>query len=336
MVLFEVSDFDGCRDESPWIFVKWLNEIEQFFNQRSFSYATRVRFAKRKLIGRAQVFWEELKYMRFIKQEPGIIDWQNMKVKLQDEYLPQYFQAKYIPQSYYGNSQGQQGNLHYWNSQPIAPFEENKMSARLVSTPQPTQAPSSMAQALKNLEKEIQNTSTELKRINARLDIVEKSFQRKPNHLEEVASTFVQQEELKLEPKQQETKDSTLLDEEKPSRVLEDMQLDEVDKIATIVLSATEEKTRPFASLIPHINFVIQDIFSDVVEQQISLFSMLPKVISDLKQASSARILILRHIKTRGRVFSNQRRMMWNVQRDNYFNLVLFTSQLYFYWSIVF
>jgi hypothetical protein len=130
MVLFEVSDFDGCRDESPWIFVKWLNEIEQFFNQRSFSYATRVRFAKRKLIGRAQVFWEELKYMRFIKQEPGIIDRQDMKVKLQDEYLPQYFRAKYIPQSYYGNSQGQQGNLRYGNSQPIAPFEENKMSLK--------------------------------------------------------------------------------------------------------------------------------------------------------------------------------------------------------------
>ena len=27
---------------------------------------------------------------------------------------------------------------------------------------------------------------------------------------------------------------------------------------------------------------------------------------------------------------------MRNVQSDNYFNLVLFTSKLYFYWSIVF
>ena len=101
-----------------------------------------------------------------------------------------------------------------------------------------------------------------------------------------------------------------------PSRVLEDTQLDEVDKIATIVLSATEEKTRSFASLIPHINFVIPDIFSDVVEQQTSLFSMLPKVIPNLKQASSARILILRHFKTRVRVFSNQGRMMRNIQRE--------------------
>ena len=56
MILFEVIDFDGRRDESPWIFVKWLNEIEQFFDRRNFSYSTRVRFAKRKLIGRAKIF----------------------------------------------------------------------------------------------------------------------------------------------------------------------------------------------------------------------------------------------------------------------------------------
>ena len=126
-----------------------------------------------------------------------------------------------------------------------------------------------MAQTLKNLEKEIQNTFAELKRISTRLDIVKKSFQRKPTPLEEVASTFVQQEELMLEPKQQETKDSTLLDEEKvpqeseilegaydvnfnfdecatdqPSRVLEDMKLDEVDKIDTIVLSVTKKNSQ--------------------------------------------------------------------------------------------
>ena len=232
--------------------------------------------------------------MRFIKQELRITDWEDMKVKLQDEYLSPYFRAKYLPQSYYGNSQGQQGNLRYWNSQPIASFEENKLSARSVANPQSTLAPSSIAQTLKNLEKEIQNTFAELKRISTRLDIVEKSFQRKPTPLEEVASTFVQQEELMLEPKQQEMKDSSLLDEEKvpleseiledaydvkinsdecatnqPSRVIEDMKLDEVDKIDTIVLSATKEKPNPFASLIPSIDFVIPNIFSGVVNNKL-------------------------------------------------------------------
>ncbi len=31
MVPYEVPDFDGSKDESPWIFVKWLNEMEQVF-----------------------------------------------------------------------------------------------------------------------------------------------------------------------------------------------------------------------------------------------------------------------------------------------------------------
>jgi hypothetical protein len=104
------------------------------------------------------------------------------------------------------------------------------MSVHSVSNPQPTQAPSSMAQILKNLEQAIQNTSAEL----------------------------------------QQTKST-----DQPSRVLEDMNLDEVDKIETIVLSATKEKPSPFASLIPYIDFVIPDIFSGVVEQHTSLFSML-------------------------------------------------------------
>jgi hypothetical protein len=120
-----------------------------------------------------------------------------------------------------------------------------------------------------------------------------------------------------------------------PSKVLKDTKLTKVDKIDTIVLPPIEEKTSPFDSLIPHIDFVIPNIFSDVVEYQISLFSMLSKVIPDLKQASSVRILIIRHFKTQGRVFSNQRRMMRNVQRD-YFNLVLFTSQLYFIGQLYF
>ena len=71
--------------------------------------------------------------MHFIRQKPAITEWEDMKAKLKDEYLPQYFQAKYLPQSYYGNSQGQQDNMRHWNSQPIAQFEENKVSVRSVS-----------------------------------------------------------------------------------------------------------------------------------------------------------------------------------------------------------
>ena len=120
-----------------------------------------------------------------------------MKAKLQDEYLPPYFQEKYLPQSYYGNSQGQQGNTRYWSSQPIAPFKENTTNVCSISNPQPTQAPSFMAQTLKNLEQAIQNTSAELQRIHTRLVSSEVS------HIEDVASSmFVQEEEPIVELKQ--------------------------------------------------------------------------------------------------------------------------------------
>ena len=42
-----------------------------------------------------------------------------------------------------------------------------------------------------------------------------------------------------------------------------------------------------------------------MVEHQNFLFVVLSKVIPNLKQASSAKIVILRHFKTRGQVFSN-------------------------------
>ena len=82
--------------------------------------------------------------------------------------------------------------------------------------------------------------------------------------------------------------------------------------------------------LIPHINFVIPEEF-DMVEFKIFLFSMLRRVILDFKQVLLVNILILQRFRTRGRVFSNQRRMMWEMQEDYYLVLFMFSSQLYFY-----
>jgi hypothetical protein len=56
MVPYEVPDFDGSKDESPWIFVKWLNEMEQVFEWHNWVANAKVRCAKMKLINRARVF----------------------------------------------------------------------------------------------------------------------------------------------------------------------------------------------------------------------------------------------------------------------------------------
>ena len=82
--------------------------------------------------------------------------------------------------------------------------------------------------------------------------------------------------------------------------------------------------------LIPHIDFVIPNEF-DVVEFKVFLFPVLSKVIPDLKQVLLVIILILQCFKTRGRVFSNQRRVMRETQKDFYLILFIFASQLYFY-----
>ena len=50
----------------------------------------------------------------------------------------------------------------------------------------------------------------------------------------------------------------------------------------------------------------------------------------DLKQVLLVNILLLQCFKTRGRVFSNQRRMMRETQEDYYLVLFMFASQLYF------
>ena len=74
-------------------------------------------------------------------------------------------------------------------------------------------------------------------------------------------------------------------------------QLDEVDKIGTMVSSTVEEKTVLFATLHPNIDFVIPDIFMDVWVPKALLLSVLPKVISAFKHAFRAQILYFHTLK---------------------------------------
>ena len=103
--------------------------------------------------------------------------------------------------------------------------------------------------------------------------------------------------------------------------------LAEIDKMGTMVFSTTEDKPALFATLIPHIEFVIPDKFNDVMEFKAPLFSILSTVVPNLKQVLRVRILLLQHFKTRGRVFSNQGSMMREPHKD-YFILSYFILEL--------
>ena len=110
-----------------------------------------------------------------------------------------------------------------------------------------------------------------------------------------------------------------------PSMVHEDKQFAKVEKMDNILFPMVKDKIM----LIPHIDFVILKEF-DMVEFKVFLFSVLPKVIPNLKQVLLVSILILQRFRTRGRVFPNQKRMMRETQEDFYLVLFMFASQLYF------
>ena len=73
--------------------------MDQFFKQANFVDNKKVRYAKLQLRGKAQRFWVNLEYFRYMDYKPAISVWEDMKEKLCDEYLTPYYRAKYLPQS---------------------------------------------------------------------------------------------------------------------------------------------------------------------------------------------------------------------------------------------
>ena len=54
----EAPTFDGCLD--LWVFTDWLRQMDKFFDYYHWAENKRVRYARMKLIGRADLFWEDL------------------------------------------------------------------------------------------------------------------------------------------------------------------------------------------------------------------------------------------------------------------------------------
>jgi hypothetical protein len=172
-----------------------------------------------------------------------------MKANFWTIYAPQRSQQDCPSQFSYGNSQGRQAN---------------KVSVHSLSSP--TLSPawwSRLEQHVENLRKIIQDqTKASQKKTNnsgashTRDNSVEPSILSATIEVQDlqvptyVTSTFVHEEELIVEPTQQ---------------VFVEAQLDEVDKIGTMVSSTVEEKTVLFATLHPNIDFIIPDIFTDVM-----------------------------------------------------------------------
>ena len=159
MVILEAPYFDGCKN-NPRDFVNWMNGMEQFFEQANFADNIKVRYAKLKLRGGAQLFCEDLEYSHYIKYELAISVWEDMKEKLCDEYLLPYFRAKYLPQSHCDTFQ----------------VEANTMNPHSISYPQCTfeQSTKELKELFGKLMKGVQDMIAQMKQMKTQTDSIGK------------------------------------------------------------------------------------------------------------------------------------------------------------------
>jgi hypothetical protein len=85
-VRVDVPDFHGKLE--PYAFQDWITSLEDYFDWSGLSLDRRVRFVKMKLKGQARVWWQSVEEHLQRLRQPSISDWGEMKMKLQEKYLP--------------------------------------------------------------------------------------------------------------------------------------------------------------------------------------------------------------------------------------------------------
>ena len=90
----EAPTFDGCLD--PWVFTDWLRQIDKFFDYYHWAENKKMRYARMKLIGRADLFWEDLEDTLRRRREHPITDWLEMKDALSRNYLPPTYRSSLL------------------------------------------------------------------------------------------------------------------------------------------------------------------------------------------------------------------------------------------------
>lgn len=92
----EAPTFEGQLD--LWIFDRWTRDMDQFFGWYNLSENRRVRFAKMKLSGTAQLYWESVEESLIRRGQPPITDWVEMKTKLEEKNLPRSYRGNLLDQ----------------------------------------------------------------------------------------------------------------------------------------------------------------------------------------------------------------------------------------------
>ncbi|XP_017255857.2 transposon Ty3-I Gag-Pol polyprotein isoform X1 [Daucus carota subsp. sativus] len=90
----EIPEFSGSIQAEE--FVDWLNTVERIFEFKEVPENMKVKLVAIKLKGRASAWWEQLKLKRERRGKSKIVDWEKMKKKLKENFLPHnYVQAMF-------------------------------------------------------------------------------------------------------------------------------------------------------------------------------------------------------------------------------------------------
>lgn len=85
-VRVDVSNFFGNLD--PYAFQDWITALEDYFDWFGLFAERKVHFVRMKMKGQLSVWWQSVEEQLHRLHQPPILDWEEMKLKLQEKYLP--------------------------------------------------------------------------------------------------------------------------------------------------------------------------------------------------------------------------------------------------------
>ena len=86
--------FDGSLD--PRVYSDWEASMDRYFEWYEMTNFRRVRFAKMKLIGQAQTYWQNVESLLMQRHQPQVETWEEMKERLRQKYIPSTYRQRLV------------------------------------------------------------------------------------------------------------------------------------------------------------------------------------------------------------------------------------------------
>ena len=91
-IKLEAPAFDGQLD--PQFSLDWTSNMDHYL----LSDKRQIRFAKMKLIGQTRRYWTNIENLMTLRRQEPIQTWNEMKLKLQEKYLPISYKQRLLDQ----------------------------------------------------------------------------------------------------------------------------------------------------------------------------------------------------------------------------------------------